>query len=74
MIRTSPKPEGPWSAELVAFTAMKPASGNVYDAHAHPEYDANGVQTIYLTYSRATGSFSSDVRLVSVELMADAHK
>jgi hypothetical protein len=74
MIRTSPKPEGPWSAEVVAFTAMKPASGNVYDAHAHPEYDANGGQTIYVTYSRATGTFSSEIRLVSVELTADAHK
>jgi Domain of unknown function (DUF4185) len=38
MIRTSPKPEGPWSGEAVAFVAMTPASGNVFDAHAHAEY------------------------------------
>lgn len=70
MIRTSPKPEGPWSAEVVAFTAMTPAFGNVYDAHAHPEYDANGGQTFYVTYSRSTGPFSSEIRLVSIELAA----
>jgi len=67
-MRTSSKPEGPWSAELIAFVAMQPASGNVYDAHAHSEYDADGGQTIYVTYSRATGAFSSEVRLVSLEL------
>jgi hypothetical protein len=68
MIRTAPSPEGPWSAELTAFIAMQPASGNVYDAHAHAEYDANGGQTIYVTYSRSTGEFTSEVRLVAVEL------
>src|SRR5215472_4677891 len=43
MIRTSPNPEGPWSDQKVAFTAMQPAQGNVYDAHAHSEYDAMAV-------------------------------
>jgi Domain of unknown function (DUF4185) len=50
--RTSPNPEGPWSGEIVAFVAMTPNSGNVYDAHAHSEYDRNGGQTIFVTYSR----------------------
>jgi len=68
MVRTSPSPEGPWSRELTAFVAMQPTSGNVYDAHSHPEYDLNGGQTIFVTYSRATGSFTSEVRLVSVKL------
>jgi Domain of unknown function (DUF4185) len=68
MIRTAANPEGPWSAEAVAFTAMQPVSGNVYDAHAHSEYDANGGQTIFVSYSRATGTFSSEVRLVSLQL------
>jgi hypothetical protein len=72
MMRTAPAPEGPWSVATLAFTAMQPASGWVYDAHAHPEYDANGGETIYVTYSRATpAAFSSEVRLVAVEL-ADA--
>lgn len=70
MIRTSPKPAGPWSGELLAFVAMQPVSGNVYDAHAHPEYDVNGGQTIFVTYSRSTGTFTSEVRLVSVTLHA----
>ena len=69
MIRAAPAPEGPWSAETPAFVAQNPADGsNVYDAHAHAEYDANGGQTIYITYSRATGAFTSEVRVVSVTL------
>lgn len=68
MIRTAPNPQGPWSDEIVAFAAQQPASGNVYDAHAHPEYDINGGQTFFVSYSRATGEFSSEVRLVSVEV------
>lgn len=69
MIRTSSEPEGPWSGETVAFVAMTPSSGNVYDAHAHSEYDVNGGQTIFVSYSRATPApFSSEVRLVSVTL------
>lgn len=68
MIRTAPNPEGPWSGERVLFTAQQPTSGNVYDARAHSEYDLNGGQTIFVTYSRSTGEFSSEVRLVSVQL------
>jgi len=69
MMRTAPKPEGPWSLATVAFVAMQPASGNVYDAHAHSEYDTNGGQTIYVTYSRGLPTpFTSEVRLVAVQL------
>jgi Domain of unknown function (DUF4185) len=69
VIRTSLNPEGPWSGEIVAFVAMQPASGNVYDALAHVEYDSNNGQTIYVSYSRSTPApFSSEVRLVAVEL------
>ena len=71
VMRTSPSPEGPWSSEIVAFVAMMPApgNGNVYDAIAHAEYDANGGQTIYVSYTRATPApFSSEVRLVAVQL------
>ena len=70
MLRTSPAPEGPWSAEDTAFVALQPVSGNVYDAHSHSEYDANGGKTIYVTYSRSTGTFTSELRLVAVELQA----
>jgi hypothetical protein len=68
MIRTAPNPEGPWSGERTAFVAMRPQSGNVYDARSHSEYDLNGGQTVFVTYSRATGAFSSEVRLVSLQL------
>jgi uncharacterized protein DUF4185 len=68
VMRTSMNPEGPWSSEIVAFVAMQPTSGNVYDALAHVEYDSNGGQTIYVSYSRSTPApFSSEVRLVAVE-------
>jgi hypothetical protein len=69
VIRTSPAPQGPWSAELLAFTAMQPQQGNTYDAHEHSEYDVNGGQTIYVSYSRGLpASFASEVRLVSLQL------
>jgi len=69
MIRTSPKPEGPWSGETIAFVAMQPSNGNVFDAHAHSEFDVNGGQTIFVSYSRTTPApFSSEVRLVAVVL------
>lgn len=70
VMRTSPNPEGPWSRETTAFVAMNPVSGNVYDALAHAEYDANGGQTIYVSYSRGTGAFTSEVRLVAVQLQS----
>jgi hypothetical protein len=70
-MRTSTNPEGPWSSEIVAFVALQPTSGNVYDAIAHAEYDANGGQTIHVSYSRSIPApFSSEVRLVAVELSA----
>jgi hypothetical protein len=77
VMRTSANPEGPWSRETLAFVAMQPApgNGNVYDALAHAEYDANGGQTIYVSYSRATPApFSSEVRLVAVTLQPASSK
>jgi hypothetical protein len=69
LLRTAPNPEGPWSGSIVAFVALPPSSGNVYDARAHSEYDANGGQTIFVSYSRSTPApFSSEVRLVSLTL------
>jgi hypothetical protein len=71
VMRTSPNPEGPWSSEVVAFVAMQPTTGNVYDALAHVEYDSNGGQTIYVSYSRSTPApFTSQVRLVAVEFQS----
>jgi len=68
MMRTATAPEGLWSNEVFVFTAMAPTQENVYDAHAHSEYDQNGGQTIYVSYSRSTGAFTSEMRLVAVTL------
>jgi hypothetical protein len=71
LLRTAPNPEGPWSGPTLAFVAMAPSSGNIYDALAHQEYDQNGGQTIYVSYSRGTPApFTSEVRLVAVHLAA----
>jgi len=72
MMRTAPNPEGPWSGEITAFVAMQPAAGgsNVHDAMAHPEYNVDGGRVMFVSYSRSTGAFSSEVRLVSLEVKA----
>jgi len=68
MMRTAPAPEGPWSREVHAFDALSPVSGTVDDAQSHPEYNLNGGQTMFVTYSHATGTFSSEFHLVAVQL------
>jgi hypothetical protein len=69
MLRTAPNPEGPWSGPTLAFVAMPPSSGDVYDAQAHTEYDVNGGETFYVSYSRSTpAAFTSEVRLVAVQV------
>lgn len=72
MMRTSSNPEGPWSGEITAFVAMQPSPGgsNVHDAMAHPEYNVDGGRIMFVSYSRSTGAFSSEVRLVSLEIKA----
>jgi hypothetical protein len=72
MMRTSPKPEGPWSQEVTAFEALVPTNGGsaVHDALAHPEFNGNDGQIMYVTYSHSTGAFTSDLQLVSVEVKA----
>jgi hypothetical protein len=56
--------------EVMAFKALVPAAGGsaVDDAQAHPEYNLNDGQTMFVTYSHATGGFASEMHLVSVEL------
>src|SRR5208282_5131368 len=40
-MRTSPRPEGPWSRDVTAFEALTPTNGgnSVHDALAHPEFN-----------------------------------
>ncbi|MCU7937060.1 MAG: DUF4185 domain-containing protein [Candidatus Thiodiazotropha sp. (ex Dulcina madagascariensis)] len=70
MFRTAIAPEGPWSRAEKAFDAIPPDNdiGWVYDALHHPEYDQDGGQTIYVTYSRENGFLSSELRLVSLKI------
>ena len=69
MIRAAPSPEGPWSDEVKAFTVFPPKDGgNVYDALAHPEYNVDGGRIMFVTYTRGTGPFASEMRLFSIEL------
>jgi hypothetical protein len=52
---------------MECVTAMAPVGGGwVYDAQAHPEFNVGGGKTMYVTYSRATGAFASEVRLVAI--------
>jgi hypothetical protein len=69
MARTATAPEGPWSGEKKIFTARAPVDGSdTYDAQAHQEYDVAGGQTMYVSYSRGTGDFTSEIRLEAVTL------
>ncbi len=69
MLRTAPAPEGPWSRAVKLFDAKKPEGGDwVYDILAHPEYAEDDGLTQYLTYSRSTAFFRSEIRVVKVKL------
>ena len=74
MARTATQPEGPWSSEKQIFTARAPVDGSdTYDAQAHPEFDLGGGQTMYVSYSRGTGDFTSEIRLEAVTLGRVSH-
>jgi hypothetical protein len=70
VLRTAPAITGPWSSELGLFVAdRKGQGGNSYDALPHPELSGNDGQTLYVTFSRSTGTtFGSEFALVQVVL------
>lgn len=70
MLRTAPRPWGPWSEEIHLFSTELPQRDPswVYDAMAHPEFSTNEGMTLYITYSRALGESLSEMRLVEVNL------
>ncbi len=70
MLRTAPEPEGPWSSPLTIFTAEPPVAshGWVYDALAHPEYSQDNGRIVYITYTRATAPYHSEMKLIAIEL------
>jgi hypothetical protein len=68
VLREAPRPEGPWSRPVAAFSTEKPAQLWVYDAHAHPEYEKDGGRIQYVTYSVAQEGWKGEMRLVEVVL------
>jgi hypothetical protein len=72
VMRTAPRPEGPWSGELHLFNAMNQSDGDPpYAALAHAEYAKEGGRIEYVTYYRSTGDWSGEIRLVEVTLSKD---
>ncbi len=67
VFRTAPALTGPWSDESSLFVPdLKGSSGPTYDARPHPELSEGDGQVIYVTFSRSTGLFSSEIALVRV--------
>lgn len=70
-LRTAPRPEGPWSAELLAAGTMKSGDGSAnYSGLSHAELARDGGRLEYVTYFRSIAPFSGEVRMVEVELAA----
>lgn len=69
VLRTAPKPEGPWSAPRKLFTADKP-EGSAYDVNIHPELAPDDGKLLFATYSRSNGVgwFGSEFVLEKIEL------
>jgi len=69
-IRTAPAPEGPWSNALQVTQALDSGNTNgwVYDALAHPEFNENNGSTQYITYTRDTGFFQREMRLLRIDI------
>jgi hypothetical protein len=66
--RSAERLEGPWSDEVVLFTADHGDDQPVYDAYWHPEYDEGG-QTILVSHTRNLPEvFHSETALTVVTL------
>lgn len=64
MIRSAPRPEGPWSDELEIHTGRAPLAGSgMYGALMHPELSRSGGRVEYLSYYQIE---SGTIELVEV--------
>jgi hypothetical protein len=63
-LRTSPAPEGPWSDSVLAWTA--PSA--IYAVYQHPELQLDSGRRIRISYSRPTGNFAGEIRLIEFAL------
>lgn len=69
LVRTAPRPEGPWSAPTLLFATREGPSGNrvTYAGTQHPALAQDGGQTIAVSYSLPTDCFlCGEVVLVRV--------
>lgn len=66
MMRTAPRPVGPWSAPVLMFHGMTPETGYNNDAREHPELASNGGRTVIVSYVRPQRDLREEIRLVQV--------
>jgi len=67
-IRTSKRPEGPWSASRVVFDCIIPTRHDTwnYSGLGHSEFARDHGRVEYITYYRETGFLLGEVRLVEI--------
>lgn len=67
LMATAPRPEGPWSDPVVAFTGLEPATGpsNVL-ATQHPALVTDGGRRVFVSYYHPLEGFNGETRLVEV--------
>ena len=63
--RVAANPEGPWSQEVVLFTASEGTQPS-YAARVHAEYEEMDGQVEYITYVKTTGFLEQELPLVKV--------
>jgi hypothetical protein len=66
LMRTAPRPEGPWSGPVEAYESPAPARGTNYAAREHPELARDGGRTIVVSYYHPTGALTGEMRLVEL--------
>lgn len=70
-LHVADRPEGPWSAPVLAFTGEVPAQGDVNrTVYEHPELSGDGGRTIVVSYFHPKANGTGEVRLVEVTLLA----
>lgn len=72
LLRTAPRPEGPWSAPLRFHEGLAPTAPDSwnYCGLGHAELQQDGGRLEYVTYYRPTGFLLGEMRLVEVEVEA----
>ena len=64
--QTADRPEGPWSPSRRILKGVPTDHGGNQGLIAHPEFSRAGGRIEYITYSRPTATFKSEIRLVEI--------